>query len=135
MVRTTFVDTDGQVVEVNENNSANATITLKDLNNATLALASISTLTCTLVNAADGATINSRDDQDILNANLTTVTAAGVITLRLQPADNVIVSTTLEDGETESHYLTVRWTWNDGVAVRTNDEEWEILVRQLTDAV
>ena len=134
MVRITLTDSDDQRVYVDEGESANVTATFEDLDAATLASTAILTLTCTLLNAADGAVINSRSSQDINNANSATITAEGVLTLRLQPLDNVIVSTTLDDGEAESHYLTVTWTWNDGTATRTGKQEWEVLVRKLTAA-
>jgi hypothetical protein len=135
MVRETLKDVDGQVVQVDEGESANVTATFADLDNATLAKASIDTMTATLVNAVDGTVINSVQDLDILDANNATVTAGGVLTMRLQPADNPIVSTTLAVNATESHYLTVAWTWNDGTTGRTGRQEWEILVRNLTTPV
>lgn len=135
MVRVTLMDSDGERVEVDEGESCDITATFIDLESATLDEASLATITCTLINAADGAVINTREDQDIKDANNSTVTAGGVLTLRLQPADNVIVDATLTAGDTESHYLTVTWTWNDGVTTRTGKQEWEILVRKLTAAV
>ena len=135
MVRVTLMDSDGERVEVDEGESCDIIATFIDLESATLDEASLATITCTLINAADGAVINSRQDQDIKDANNSTVTAGGVLTLRLQPADNVIVDAALTAGDTESHYLTVTWTWNDGVTTRTGKQEWEILVRKMTAAV
>lgn len=129
------MDSDGERVEVDEGESCDIIATFIDLESATLDEASLATLTCTLINAADGTVINTREDQDIKDANNSTVTAGGVLTLRLQPADNAIVDATLTAGDTESHYLTVTWTWNDGVTTRTGKQEWEILVRKLTAAV
>lgn len=134
MARVTLEDVDGQRVEVDEGESADITATFVDLDAETLVKASILTLTCTLLNAATGAVINSRSAQNIMDANNSTVTTPGVLTLRLQPLDNVIVDTTLTAGETESHYLTVTWTWSDGTATRTGKQEWEVLVRKLTAA-
>lgn len=134
MVRVTLKNTDGERIEIDEGESADITATFVDLDADSLDKAAISTLTCTLLNAADGSVINSRNNQDIKDANNSTMTAGGVLTLRLQPADNAIQDATLAAGETESHYLTVTWTWNDGTATRTGKQEWELLVRKLTEA-
>ena len=132
MTRITLISSSGQRVLVDEGESANITATFEDLDAEILASTAILTLTATLINAADGVVINSREDQDVNNVGTATITALGVLTLRLQPLDNVIVSTTLCNEGVESHYLTLTWTWNDGVATRTGKQEWEILVRKIT---
>ena len=132
MTRITLISSSGQRVLVDEGESANITATFEDLDAEILASTAILTLTATLINAADGVVINSREDQDVNNVGTATITALGVLTLRLQPLDNVIVSTTLCNEGVEPHYLTLTWTWNDGVATRTGKQEWEILVRKIT---
>lgn len=134
MVRVTLEDSNGQRVEIDEGESANIEATFEDLSGDALDKSSLATLTCTLLNAADGAVINSRSNQNILDANGSTVTTAGVLTLRLEPDDNAIVNTNLSSGQTESHYLTVTWTWSDGTATRTGKQEWELLVRKTSQA-
>lgn len=110
---------------VNAGNSTRHTITLYDYDNDTLAKASIQTLTLSLVNEADGAVINGRDAVDILDANGGTVSAAGVVTLKLQPTDNVMVST----DDNEAHIAIITWTWTDPQAVsQTNSHNFKMTI-------
>jgi len=74
----------------------------------------LTTLTFTLY-ADDGSNtiINSRTDVNILNANGGTVSAAGVLTLTLAPADNQILNANLPY---ERHVVLLEWTWGSGKA-------------------
>ena len=133
MGRLVLLDSDGERVEVEEGESCDVVATFYDTDGSALAKASIATLTATLQDATTNAAINSRDGQDVLDANGGTVTTAGVLTLKLQPADNTNVGSS--KGEVESHYLLLQWTWVDGAAVtRTGRQEYEIFVRVITDA-
>lgn len=105
-------------VIVQEGESCNVVVVVKDMDGAAIAKASIITLTATLFDYATEAAINSRNDQNVLDANQGTVATDGTLTLRLGPLDNVIVGTPAT-GKTETHCLEVTWTWNDGVATRT----------------
>lgn len=132
MVRTTLADSDNQVVFVDEDESADVTITLKDTGGETLIKSALDSVTVTLFNASDRCVINDRYRQSIVDANGGTITTEGVITFRLQPADNPVVKDdVIEIGECESHFLLVVWTWNDGTLDRTGRWEAEILVRRV----
>ena len=135
MSPTILLNSSDQRVLVDEGESANVTATFEDLDAQLLSSSAILSLTATLLNAADGSVINGREDQDVNGVGTATITAGGVLTLRLDPLDNVIVSTTLCNEGVESHYLTLTWTWNDGVATRTGKQEWEIIVRKITPVV
>ena len=111
MARETLVNSSGSEVTVNEGESCIVTVTLVDSSGNDLAKSSIDTLAVSLYNAEDSATINSRDNQSVLDANNGTVSTAGVLTLKLGPNDNAIVDTGVLDFET--HYLDVQWTWTD----------------------
>lgn len=113
MSRTALLTSAGVEAVFEEAESSDVRGTLYDASGAALAKAAIATLTATLINAADETEINSRTNQDILDANGGYVTTAGVLTLKLQPADNVIVDATTATGEVETHYIDIKWTWVD----------------------
>lgn len=94
---------------INEKSSAVYTATLKDENDTAIGSGAIDALTITLVNKADGSTINSRLDQNALNANNVAVTGAGVLTYTLQEADTAINDVDLA---TETHVATFKLQFN-----------------------
>lgn len=101
-----------KVVEINENTSAPITATLKDSAGTVIALASIDTIEMTLVNVADGETINSRAKQNVLNANDCTMHAtSGLFTWEVQVEDTTIQGT-VSIGQRESHLATITVTWD-----------------------
>jgi len=77
----------------------------------------LDTLTLSLYDVDSHTILNSRQDQDILNANDGTVeTAPGppvttTVTLAIQPADTVILN---ENRLVEYRVLSFRWTWDSG---------------------
>lgn len=93
--------------------------------------AALLTLTLTLLVEKDGTVINGRDDQDILDNNGGSVSVDGAIILRLQPDDNVIVSSDVEPEKDERHILRFKFTWDDGVLIRTGIDERILLVQRL----
>jgi len=96
---------------VRERSTALYTATIKDENGDALSYEDLDALTLTLYNLADGTIINSREDQDVLNANNVTVSAAGVLAWTMQPADNPIVSATTA-GWKEKHVALFEWTYS-----------------------
>jgi len=88
--------------------------TIKDENDEGIPAASLNTLTLTLYNLDDGpvhAIINSRNAQDVLNANGVTVDTAGILTWSVNALDTAIVGT----GVQEKHRAVFEWTYNGGV--------------------
>lgn len=83
------------------------------------------TLVGTLYNVEDGSIINGRNATDYLDTNGGTVTAAGVLSLELTPADNAIVGArTGKDKET--HRLLLVWTWNAGARIGRHEFEFNV---------
>ena len=115
--RTVLQTSAGLDVTFKESASGDITATFYDASGAALNKASLATLTATLKTAADETTINSRDAQTIKDANGGAVTTAGVLTLKLQPLDNIIVSSSVAVGEVETHWLDLIWTWVDSDTV------------------
>jgi hypothetical protein len=127
MSRTALLNTAGVEVVYDEGESGDYTGVLYDhATGLAIAKAALATLTVTLKNAVDGVSINSRTDQDILDTNGGAVTTAGVVTLKLQPLDNIVATATVATGETETHHIDITWTWSDADAVtRTGiDARW-----------
>lgn len=97
---------------VYEQTSAIYTFTLKDMSATPVVIpaADLRSFTLTLYDVTTGDIINSRDAQNILNANNVTVSAGGVVVYTMQPDDNVIVGAPAAN-KAESHGLQFRWTW------------------------
>lgn len=84
--------------------------------NAPITLASIDTITLTFYDQRTGGIINTRNAQNIKNANNVTIHAtSGLLTWTLQVADTTLVTTAdfLED-ETEEHVALIEWTLTNG---------------------
>ena len=132
-----LLDSNGKERLIDESESCDITCKFYDATGAALATTSLLTLVATLKNASDNATINCLSATDILNAGKGVVAdnsdGEAVLTLRLEPADNPIVTETDAD-KPESHYLLLQWTWSDGVATRTGRHEYELKVRVIPDA-
>lgn len=124
-------DAGGNVVNVLEGSSCDIIATFVDANGAAIAKASLISLVATLFDEATGAAINSRNSQNVLDANNGTVASDGTLTLRLGPSDAAIVGSSLSAGDVELHRLRLRWTWSDGVATRTGVDEWIVRVQKV----
>jgi len=125
----TLLDADDNRPAVQEGESANVTGSFQNGDDA-IAKAAILSVTFTLYDEATAAVINGRDGQDILDANGGSITAAGVLTLKLQPADNCVVGS-IAAGRLEPHIGRVKWTWTDGLLTRTGIQEFRIYVEKL----
>lgn len=98
---------------VKQSSSATWTGYIYDASGSAIASADIASMTMTLYDKSSGTIINSRNGQDILNANNVTVHAtSGLVTWELQPADNIIESTTLEERKSEEHIALVIVTYD-----------------------
>lgn len=104
---------------------------LKDETDTVIPLSALGTITLTLYNKADGSIINNRNAQNVKNTNQVTIHAtSGLLTWTAKPADNPIVDTTLDAGETEEHIALFQWTYNSGAD--GGKHELSIHVQQLT---
>lgn len=104
------------------------TATLKDQTGAAIPSAQISTLTLTLYNKEDGAAINSRNAQNVLNANGVTVHAtSGLLTWIIDGLDNPIIGA-VAFGEYEEHVALFEGTTASGADIV---HEVSLLVRSV----
>lgn len=100
--------------------------------NAPVPASSLATLTLTLYNAADGSIINSRNAQNVLNANNVTVSAGGVLVWDSVMADSPIVDTAaVPYWRREAHVARFDFTYPVGDPVKGGKIEVHILVRNL----
>ena len=98
---------------INEGSTAKYTLPqLQDEDGVSVLLADIDSLTITLCNEADGTEINSRTDQNALNANNVVVTIGGALTFNIQPADTVPVDVLLSSDSIEVHRATFKMQFN-----------------------
>lgn len=124
-------DADNSLVNIDEGESLNLQVTLKDVNDNTINAASVATLTFTLYDYATRAIINAHNSTNVKDNGLGTI-ASNILTIRLEAADATIVSTdNIPVGATEKHVGRVRFTWNDGVRTRTGGGEVQFGVRHL----
>jgi hypothetical protein len=94
--------------------------------------AQLSTLTLTLYTVDDGSIINSRDGQDVKDANNGTLHAtSGLFTWQAQSADNPIVDQAVPVGHYEHHVARFQWTTLAGGAANVSTHEVDIFVRRL----
>lgn len=116
------------VVQAGE--SCNVVATFQDLTGTTIAKAALLSLTVTQFEEVTKSIINSRNAQSCLDANGGLVASDGTLTLRLQPADNIITNSDTAVEGVEVHVLRFDFTWNDGVIVRTGRENRGLFVER-----
>lgn len=95
----------------NEKTTGRYTATIVDGDGNAITLAVLTTLTLTLFDENSKVIINSRDGQNILNANNVTVSAGCVLVWTIQALDNPILDDSLD---TELHIALFQWTYNGG---------------------
>ncbi len=110
-----------------ENSIAKYTGQLVDENSVGISSTGLTAFTLTLYNIADGAIINTRDGQDVLNDNNVTVGTTGLVTWTIQQVDNPIVDTSKEY---ETHVALWQWEWDGGA--KGSNLETELVVQNLT---
>jgi len=98
---------------VREDCGAKYTAVLLDEDDAPIAAGTLDTLTLTLWDYSTRTILNSRDAQDVLNANNVTLDGSGNLVWYLQADDNAIVGTVAE-GNIETHKALFEWTWGTG---------------------
>ena len=128
-------DSDGDRFVAQEGESHNVEGQFSDMDGANIALADLLTFTITLYNEHDNSIINSRNDQNALNANDHTVTTTGGFIVRLDPADAVIVTQTPATPENENQYHVIRleWTYGDGTKTRTGIDHYRYGIQKLEE--
>lgn len=96
-----------------EKSTAKVTTTVLDEDGVAIPGTSLDTLILTFFNIDDSnnTVINSRDGQNVLNANNVTVDSSGNLIWLMQVLDNIIVAST---GKTERHRAVFEWTYSSG---------------------
>ena len=109
---------------VAEQTTRRYTATIQDETGAAIPAASLTTLKLTLYDRATGAVINTRDDQNVLNANDVTVDGNGLLTWTMKPADNPILNDALAQ---EHHVALFEFTYASGA--KRGQHEVDFVVR------
>ncbi len=114
---------------VDEHESALYTATLKDVDGSTIGSLDTLTLTLYAVRVSGQTRINSRDAQNVLNANNVTF-AAGVVTWNLQPEDNIVVNAAdMSTTQLEHHRALFQYSWDSGT--KLGKHEVDIYVKKV----
>jgi hypothetical protein len=92
------------------------TFTLVDSDGAGVPVSMLSTVTLTYYDVISGTIVNSRNAQNVLNANDVSIVTAGspavtTVEWQIQPADTVMVDAELA---LEYRVAQFRWTWDSG---------------------
>lgn len=118
---------DPMAFAINEKCTGQYTATIVDNDGVTpLPAATLATFTLTLyVIKQDGTTaiVNTRNVQNILNANNVTVTPGGLVTWAIQVGDTTLI----EAIPYERHIALFQWTWANGAG----KHEMALIVRNL----
>jgi hypothetical protein len=89
--------------------------TLKDEQGVVVPLASLSSITLTLFGKKVDDIINSRDDDDVLNAGGGTYHAtSGLFTMTFDGDDSPIITASSKDGKVEDHWAMFDAQWGTG---------------------
>lgn len=114
-----------------EGTTPKITATIQDENDAVIDVADLNTVTLTLYNLddADNTIINSRNAQDVKNANNVTISSLGALVWSVQVLDTAIVGST----ETERHRAVFAWTYNSGT--KTGRHVIDMVIRNLEKVV
>lgn len=126
----TILTSEGKQGIVQEGESCNIVATFS-FAGATIAKSAIITLRLTLYDLATNEVINSREDQNIRDANDGLLSTNGTLTLRLGPDDNTVVGDLLDAGDFETHVVRLEWTWDDGVKTRTGVSNLSYVVEKI----
>jgi hypothetical protein len=87
------------------------TFVVRDSSGAAIPQASLTTITLTLYDKLTDGIINSRNDQNVNNANQVTIGADGTLVWDTVAADNAIINPNLA---VEEHVALFEWTYSAG---------------------
>lgn len=105
------------------------TATIVDDRDNVLASGSLSTMTLTLYDKSTGNILNSRDDQNVLNANQVTIDSSGNLVWIVQVQDLALVNT---NETNETHVALFEWSWSAESLTKNGKHEIELAVKNLT---
>ena len=121
----------GEYVTIQSGESCNLTGTLKSTEGVTIT--SITTLTLTLYDSTTGASINSRNAQDVNNVNGGTFTSGNYV-IELDSADTTAVGD-IADNATQVRVARIEFTYSDGDSTRTVIEQFSFKVEKMKTAI
>ncbi len=105
---------------------------LKDENDVVIPLSAVTSLTLTFKDKKTKGIINSRNAQNVLNANEHTLHAtSGLLTWNMTANDNPIINADIAPGDIEEHLAEYVWT----ASGRTGKTKLSIFVRQTDDQI
>ena len=106
--------------------SAKLTANIQDESGVSISSANLTTLTLTVyANNNTASIVNSRSNQNILNANNVTVDTSGNLIWQMTPADNTILGNYLS----EVHTALFTWTYSSGT--KTGKQAIDITVQAI----
>lgn len=108
------------------------TATLKDENDAAIALDDIVSVKLSLIDVATDTVINSRDRQSVATGtddnDVTIHATSGLLTWEIQPEDNVIVTTSVGEEGLEEHHAIFEVVYNTS---KRKNHRVKLYVRQI----
>lgn len=105
--------------------SDGSTVTFLDKDGSPIPAVNMDSIVMTLIETASGAIVNSRQNQNVLNANNCTYQAtSGLFTWDIQPADTTIVNGETDVDGIEEHLATVTAKWDT-----TEELSFEVLLK------
>lgn len=110
--------------DIAKKSSAQITAQVQNEAGAGISSANLTALTLTLyVKDSAGSIINSRNKQNVLNANGVTVDTSGNLVYQMAPDDNVIINT----GKLkEKHIALFEWEWSAGTKKGKHEIEFVV---------
>lgn len=101
------------IIECSESSTPVYTATLLDENSTAIAASAIDEIVMTLIDARTGEVVNSREEQDIKNANDCTIHAtSGLFTWNIQIEDTELQASPLIGAQYEEHVASITVRWN-----------------------
>jgi len=112
-----------KVYPIKEQETGVYSFTIKDENGTLIPASQLHEVKLTLYIPSSGAIVNSRNAQDVKNANNVTISEAGAVVWTQQVADVTMVDDTLE---TEIHRCLFLFTWQTGARSKPYEVDFEI---------
>ncbi len=108
---------------VSEKSTPDITAVIVDATGNPVPAGSLASLTLTYYSISDPSNpiINTRNSQNVLNANNVTVDASGNLRWSLQPADTAILDPTIPVGSVERHQALFIFTYSNTDGLRTGE--------------
>ena len=100
---------------------------IQDEDGVAIPAASLTTLRLTHYLPVSDAIVNSRDDQNVLNANDVTVSAEGALEWSLQEEDTALAGSITSGGWYQDHVALFEYTWDSGAKRNNHEVKFKVL--------